>query len=85
MTTNTAPSIEICLENVPNTEDLDDLLDEVLTELLADEDLSVDLIDLINQNFVLEVEASRAHSETTGENGSNADTYTETRRDHLHW
>ncbi len=32
-----------------------------------------DLIDLINQNFVLEVEASHTHSETTGDNGSNAD------------
>ena len=56
-------SIDIHLENVPNTESLDYLLDEVLTELLADEDLSVDLIDLINRNFVLEVEASLAHAE----------------------
>ena len=58
MTTNTAPSIEVYLENVPSTESLDDLLDEVLTELLADEDLYDELIDLINENFVLEVEAS---------------------------
>ena len=78
-------SIDIHLENVPNTESLDYLLDEVLTELLADEDLSVDLIDLINRNFVLEVEASHAHSETTGENGSNADINQETRTDHPHW
>ena len=69
MSTNTAPSIDVHLENVPGSESWDELLDEVL----ADEDLSVDLIDLINRNFVLEVEASHAHSETTGEDGNYAD------------
>jgi len=60
MSSNTATSIDIYLDDVPDTEDLDYLLDEVLTELLADEDFSGDLMDLINQNFVLEVEASHA-------------------------
>ena len=69
MSTNTAPLIDVHLENVSNSESWDELLDEVF----ADEDLSVDLIDLINQNFVLEVEASHAYSETTGEDGNYAD------------
>ena len=68
MSTNAAPLIDVHLENVSNSESWDELLDEVLT----DEDVSVDLIDLINQNFVFEVEASHAHSETTGEDGSYA-------------
>jgi hypothetical protein len=46
---------------------------ESLDELLADENFSQELADQINQNFVLEVEASHTHSETTGENGSHAD------------
>ena len=36
---------------------------ESLDELLADENFSAELVDLINQNFVMEVEASLANDE----------------------
>ena len=65
MSTEAVRSNVFYLESVSDTESLD--------ELLADEEFFVDLIDQINQNFVLEVEASHTHSETTGDNGSNAD------------
>ncbi len=55
MSTNTVPSNVFYLESVSNTESLD--------ELLTDEESFVDLIDLINQNFVLEVEDSHTHDE----------------------
>ena len=55
MSTKTVPSNVFHLEAVSDTESLD--------ELLADENFFVDLIDLINQNFVLEVEASHTHDE----------------------
>ena len=55
MSTSTSYSNIVHLKIVSNTESLD--------EILADESLSVDLIDLINQNFVLEVEASHALDE----------------------
>ena len=55
MSTSTLSSNVVHLKIVSNTESLD--------ELLADESFFVDLIDLINQNFVLEVEANHAHVE----------------------
>ena len=55
MSTSTLYSRVVHLKIVSNTENLD--------EILADESFSVDLIDLINRNFVLEVEASHAHDE----------------------
>ena len=36
---------------------------ESLDELLADENFALELADQINQNFVMEVEASLAHAE----------------------
>lgn len=55
MSTNAAPSNVYYLESVSNSESLD--------ERLADEEFFVDLIDLINQNFVMEVDASRTRDE----------------------
>ena len=55
MSTEAARSNVFYLESVSNTESLD--------ELLADEESFVDLIDLINQNFVMEVEDSHTHDE----------------------
>ena len=55
MSTSILSSNVVHLKIVSNTESLE--------ELLADESFVVDLIDLINQNFVLEVEASHAHVE----------------------
>ena len=55
MSTDRVPPNVFHLTTVSDTESLD--------ELLADENFFVDLIDLINQNFVLEVEASHAHDE----------------------
>ena len=52
------PSNIVYLENYTNTESLD--------ELLADENFIIELIELIkliNQNFVLEVKACHAHDE----------------------
>jgi len=69
MSTNAAPLMDVHLGGISDSRSWDEPLDKVL----ADEDLSVDLIDLINQNFLLEVEASHVHSETTGGDGSYAD------------
>ena len=55
MSASTLSSNVVHLKIVSNTKSLD--------ELLADESFFVDLIDLINQNFVLEVEACHAHDE----------------------
>ena len=55
MSTDPVPSSVFHLETASNTESLD--------ELLADENFFVDLIDQINQNFALEVEASHANDE----------------------
>ena len=55
MSTSTLSSNVVHLKIVSNTESLE--------ELLANESFFVGLIDLINQNFVLEVEASHAHDE----------------------
>ena len=55
MSTEAVRSNVFYLESVSGTENLD--------ELLADEEFFVDLIDLINQNFVMEVEASHTHDE----------------------
>lgn len=73
MNTDSVSSNVFHLETVSSTESLD--------EILADENFFDALTDLINQNFVLEVEASRIHKETTGENGSNADFIQENWRD----
>jgi DNA-dependent RNA polymerase auxiliary subunit epsilon len=55
MDIKTMPSNIVYLENYTNTESLD--------ELLADENFIIELIELINQNFVLEVKACHAHDE----------------------
>jgi hypothetical protein len=55
MSTETVPSNVVYLETVSNAECLD--------KLLADEDFIVDLIDQINQNFLIEVEASHTRDE----------------------
>ncbi len=55
MSTSAVPWDVFHLETVSDTESLD--------ELLADENFSVELADLINQNFVMEVEASLAHDD----------------------
>ena len=55
MSADTMSSNVFHLETISDTESWD--------ELLADENFFVDLLDLINQNFVLEVEASHAHDE----------------------
>lgn len=49
------PSNDYHAETVSETESLDDLS--------ADEQYFIDLIDAINHNFVLEVQASHAHDE----------------------
>ena len=55
MITNPVSSKAFHPETISYTESLD--------ELLADENFSVKLADQINQNFVMEVEASLAHTE----------------------
>ena len=53
MSTGNVPSNVFFLESIYNSESLDKLLD--------DEEFFMELIDLINQNFVMEVEASHIH------------------------
>jgi len=55
MSTEAVRSNVFYLESVSDTESLD--------ELLADEEFFVDLIDQINQNFVMEVETSHTQDE----------------------
>ena len=55
MSTCALPSNVVHLKIVSNTESLD--------KLLSDKSFLVDFIDLINRNFVLEVEASHALEE----------------------
>ena len=55
MDIKTMPSNIVYLKNYSNTDSLD--------ELLADEKFITELIELINQNFVLEVKACHAQEE----------------------